>query len=251
MFAADIRDHVRQRVIELAMVDSRVTAGALTGSMAFEAGDNWSDIDVAFGVANGVMLEAILDDWTQVLNRELDVLDHFDLHSGPSIYRVFLLPSGLEVDVAVTPAESFGARGPHFRALFGTPHELQLTEQPNAFSLIGLCWHHVSHARACIERHKPWQAEYWISELRNHLLALACLRLGENTFHGRGFDRLPSLVGEPLANALVCSLKEPELRRALAVATKCLISELDKWDSTLCTRLSPVLQEFGAPHVKG
>ncbi len=249
MFTADIRDHVRQRVIELARADPRVTAGALTGSMAFEAGDNWSDIDVAFGVANDIALEAVLDNWTQVLNRELDVLNHFDLHSGPSIYRVFLLPSGLEVDVAVTPAEAFGARGPHFHALFGTPQRLQPTEQPNASSLVGLCWHHVLHARACIERHKPWQAEYWISELRNHILELACLRLGENAFHGRGFDRLPSLVRDPLADALVCSLEELELRRALAVVTKCLIGELEEWDSTLCTRLSPVLQEFGAPHV--
>ena len=63
----------------------------------------------------------------------------------------------------------------------------------------------------------------------------------------RGFDRLPSLVGDPLADALVRSLKEPELRRALAVATRCLIGELEEWDSTLCARLSPVLQEFGAP----
>ena len=247
MFTAEVRDHVRQRVIELARADPRVTTGALTGSMAFEAGDNWSDIDVAFGVANGATPEAVLEDWTQVLNRELDVLDHFDLHSGPSIYRVFLLPSGLEVDVAVTPAEAFGARGPHFRSLFGTTQKLQPVEQPNASSLIGLCWHHVLHARACIERHKPWQAEYWISEIRDHILELACLRLGENAFYGRGFDRLPSHLGDPLADALVRSLKEAELRRALTVATRCLIGELEEWDSTLCARLSPVLQEFGAP----
>ncbi len=249
MFTADIRDHVRQRVLELARADPRVTAGALTGSMAFEAGDTWSDIDVAFGVAGGITPEVVLDDWTQVFNRELDVLAHFDLHSAPSVYRVFLLPSGLEVDVAVTPAEAFGARGPHFRALFGTPQKLQPPKQPNASSLMGLCWHHVLHARACIERHKPWQAEYWISEIRDHILELACLRLGENPFHGRGFDHLPSLVADPLADALVCSLKESELRRALAVATRCLIGELEEWDPTLCARLSPVLQEFGAPYV--
>lgn len=246
MFTADMRDHVRQCVLNLARADPRITAGAITGSMAFEAGDSWSDIDVAFGVVSGITPEAVLDDWTEVLNRELDVLDHFDLRSGPSIYRVFLLPSGLEVDVAVTPAEAFGARGPNFRLLFGTPQKLQPTEQPNASFLIGLCWHHVLHARACIERHKPWQAEYWISEIRHHILELACLRLGENAFHGRGFDRLSPLVGEPLANALVCSLEESELRRALAAATTCLIGELREWDSTLCVRLSAVLREFGA-----
>ena len=99
MFTTEIREQVRQRVLELGRTDPRVTAGAFTGSMAFEAGDNWSDIDVAFGVSDGIAPRAVLDDWTQVLKRELEVLDHFDVHSGLSIYRVFLLPSGLEIDV--------------------------------------------------------------------------------------------------------------------------------------------------------
>src|SRR5690348_250197 len=117
MFTAEQRDHVWQRVLELARTDPRVTAGALTGSMAFGGGDEWSDIDVAFGTAEGITPEAVLDDWTQVLERELGVLDHFDVRSGSSVYRVFLLPSGLEVDVGVTPGADFGARGPNFRAL--------------------------------------------------------------------------------------------------------------------------------------
>lgn len=245
MFTTEIREQVRQRVLELARTDPRITAGALTGSMAFAAGDRWSDIDVAFGVATGISLEDVLDDWTQTFRREWNMLDHWDLRSGPSIYRVFLLPSGLEIDVAVTPEEAFGARGPNFHPLFGTYQKLQPVEPPDAFNLIGICWHHVLHARACIERHKPWQAEYWISETRDHLLELACLRLGENAFHARGFDRLPSQVKDQLSGALVGSLEEQELRRALAVATRCLIDELEQWDAALCARLSPVLQEFG------
>ena len=246
MFTAEYRNHVRRRVLELARADPRVTAGAFTGSTAFGAGDDWSDIDVAFGIAEGTTPEAVLHDWTQVFAREWGVLDHFDLRSGSSVYRVFLLPSGLEVDVAVTPAGEFGARGPHFRTLFGTAQKLEASPQPNAASLIGLGWHHVLHARACIERHKPWQAEYWISGIRDHTLALACLRLGENAVYGRGVDRLPVAVTNPHAGSLVRSLDEPELRRALAVATRCLISELEQWDPTLCSRLSPLLREFGA-----
>src|SRR5437588_3083617 len=186
MFTAEHRDHVRHRVLELARADPRVTAGALTGSMALGAGDDWSDIDVAFGIVSGITPEAVLDEWTQVLDREFSGLDHFDLRFGSSVYRVFLLPTGLEVDVAVTPAEDFGARGPHFHALFGTTQKLPATPQPSASSLIGLGWHHVLHAHSCIERHKPWQAEYWISGIRDHALALACLRLGENAVDGRG-----------------------------------------------------------------
>lgn len=250
MFTAQHRDQVRQWVLEMARADPRVTAGALTGSMAFGAGDAWSDIDVAFGITDGIPLETVLDDWTQALDREYRVLDHFDVLSGSSIYRVFLLPSGLEIDIGVTPGPEFGARGPNFRPLFGTTHKLEATSQPSASSLVGLCWHHLFHARSCIERQKPWQAEYWISEIRHHTLALACIRLGENAFHGRGMDRLPTTVTNPLAGTLVRSLDEPELRRALAVATRCLLGELEAWNPTLCARLKPLLQEFGDPQAE-
>lgn len=247
MFTPKIRERVRQRVIELARSDTRVTAGAIIGSMAYEAGDKWSDIDVTFGVVNSVRPEVVLDDWTKTLSRELDVLDYWDLRSGASIYRVFLLPNGLEIDISVTPEDAFGARGPNFHMLFGTAQKHQPTAQPDTSLLIGLCWHHVLHARASIERHKLWQAEYWISELRHHILELACLRLNENPREGRGFDRLPSSVKESLTEALVRSLSEPQLNRALAVATRCFIAELEQWDAPLCARLSPVLQEFGTP----
>src|SRR5690348_1725103 len=194
MFTAGYRDQVRQRIVEMARNDPRVTAGALTGSTAFSGGDDRSDIDVAFGIVDGVPLEDVLHDWTEVLEHELGVVDHFDLPSGSSIYRVFLLPNGLEIDVAVTPAKDCVARGPNFRALFGPPRQRQDIPQPDAFHLIGLSWHHVLHARSCIERHKPWQAEYWISALRDHIFALACLRYGENAFYGRGIDRLPATL---------------------------------------------------------
>src|SRR6516162_5410197 len=91
MFTAEQRDHVRQHFLELAQSDPRVIAGALTGSMAFGSGDEWSDIDVAFGIAKGITPEAVLDDWTHVLAREWGVLDHFDLRSGSRVYRVLLL----------------------------------------------------------------------------------------------------------------------------------------------------------------
>jgi hypothetical protein len=78
---------------------------------------------------------------------------------------VFLLPGGLEVDVVVMAAEDLGARGPKFRALFGTTHELEAPPQPDASYLLGMGWLHVFHARACIERNKLWQAEYFITVL--------------------------------------------------------------------------------------
>jgi hypothetical protein len=246
MFTTEQRDYVRERVLDLARADLRVTAGALTGSTAVGAGDEWSDVDVAFGIADDITPEAVLDDWTGVLIRELGALHHWDLRSGSSVYRVFLLPSGLEVDIGVSPQKEFGARGPRFRTLFGTPSHVEPLPPPDPNHIVGLGWHHVLHARSCIERGKVWQAEYWISAVRDYTLTLACLRLGEESSYARGVHRLPADVTAPLADALVRSLDEVELRRALGMATACFISELEALDSALCAQLKPLLQEFGS-----
>ena len=79
----------------MAQSDRRVTAGALIGSTATGLGDQWSDIDITFGIAESTSLPAVLDDWTTWFERELGALHHWDLPFGPSIYRVFLLPSGV------------------------------------------------------------------------------------------------------------------------------------------------------------
>ncbi len=90
MFTAEQREQVRQRILEVAQSDPRIIAGALTGSRALGGGDRWSDIDVAFGIAEGITPEGVLEDWTAVLAREWDILDYFDLPFGSSISRVFL-----------------------------------------------------------------------------------------------------------------------------------------------------------------
>jgi hypothetical protein len=245
MFTAEERDSVRDHVLALAKSDPRVTAGALTGSSAVGAEDEWSDVDVAFAVTDDTSPKVVLDDWTVALTRDLGVLHYWDLPSGSWVYRVFLLPSGLEIDIGVAPEKDFGARGPKFRTLFGTPRDLEPSPPQNPRYLIGLVWHHVLHAGSSIERAKPWRAEYWISAIRDHVLALACLRLGEEAYHGRGIDNLPSTLTEPLRDALVRSLDEAELRRALGMATTCFIRELEEQDPALCARLKPLLQEYG------
>lgn len=45
------------------------------------------------------------------------------------------------------------------------------------------------HAGNCIERGLPWQAEYWISTVRDHAITLACIRLGYPTSYATGADR--------------------------------------------------------------
>src|SRR5919199_1589217 len=136
MFTAEERDQVRDRIIEMARSDPRITAGALIGSMAAGLGDRWSDIDITFGIEEGISLRAVLDDWTAQFNSELGALQHWDLPFGPSIYRVFLLPSGLEVDVSVTPQQEFHPRSPRWRTLFGTAGDATQPTPPDPQYLI-------------------------------------------------------------------------------------------------------------------
>jgi hypothetical protein len=98
-------DDVERFLIQLAHEDARVTAAAVVGSRAHTAGDQWSDIDLTFAVATTPV--AILDEWADELRAQFDGTALFDLTSGSSIYRVFLLPGALQVDLSVTPASQF------------------------------------------------------------------------------------------------------------------------------------------------
>lgn len=248
MFTAEFRDQVRDRVLEVAQGDPRATGGALTGSTSIGLGDKWSDVDFAFGIANGNRLADVLDDWTRMLDQDYGVINQFDMHASQrSISRVLLLPGGLEIDVSVMAAEDLGARGPKFCLLFGTTYEVEAQPQPDASYLIGMGWLSVFHARACIERNKLWQAELFIRGIRDSVIALACLRLGEDARYAGGGDRLPAPLTDQLTDALVRSIDVLELRRALAVATLCLIRELEARAGQLSAQLLPLLLEYGVP----
>jgi hypothetical protein len=186
VFTSGQRDAVRRRLLELAGTDPRITGAAVTGSAAAGREDRWSDIDLFFGVADHVAMAAVVADWSGYLYGELGALHHFELTVPGAVYRAFLLPSCLEVDLGFTPAGRFGPAGPHFRAVFGDEAQPPPVTPPDPGHLAGLGWHHVLHARNCIERHRPWQAEYWISGIRDQTLALASLRFGEPTNPGPG-----------------------------------------------------------------
>ncbi|HEY6104115.1 MAG TPA: hypothetical protein VI007_12915 [bacterium] len=242
MFTAEERDDTRERLLGLARMDADVGAAAVTGSYASGGGDRWSDIDLAFAIRGE--LEPAMQHWTDTLYQQFAALHHWDLPFASSIYRVFLLPRGLEVDIAFTPASDFGPRGPNWRTVFGETVELTPGPPPARDEFVGLAWHHVLHARACIDRRKPWQAEFLISGARHYVLALACLRHGVSTRHGKGDDFLPREMTAPLEATLVRSMEEAELRRALEEVTSALTAELERTDPALAARLRPVLSEI-------
>jgi hypothetical protein len=98
-------------------------------------------------------------------------------------------------------------------------------------------WLYALHARSSIARSRVWQAEYMISGVRDHVLALACLRHGVSAVQARGIDSLPAQATTPLAGSLVCSLDVAELRRAFVVVTGALVVEIERADASLAHRL--------------
>jgi hypothetical protein len=246
MFSVKDRDRTRARVIQLAESDVRVVAGAVVGSLALGEGDRWSDLDLTFAVADNVSVIGVLEDWTRNLVEEFDAVHLFDLPSGGSIYRVFLLPGCLQFDLSFTPASKFGASGPKFKMLFGKAVEKPFAQPLSAQELFGYAVHHALRARFCIERGRSWQAEYWISGTRDYALSLACRRRNLSTYHGRGFDDLPSETHDIFKGALVTSLERNELLRALREAIDGLLREVGEVRD-LAAKVEPRLRELMGP----
>ena len=224
MFTVSQRDDVRDRVLRLADADPRVVAGAVVGSLALGEGDRRSDLDLTFAVADGVPLEDVLDDWTAVM-AELGGTKLLDVPAGPTIYRVFLLPGCLQVDLSFTPAAQFAAAGPTWRLLFGSAGPPAHRAPQPIDEIVGygaLC---ALHASSSIARGRLWQAEHWITGVRDSALSLATRRRGLRDAHYRGVDELPADVLEGAQAARVRELDPDDLRRALDAALELLLAE--------------------------
>jgi len=243
MFSVEDRNHIRDHVLQLAASDARVVAGAVVGSLALNEGDRWSDLDLTFAVAEDMPLPDVLEDWTRDLVNEFDAVHLFDLPSGASIYRVFLLPGCLHFDLSFTPASKFGASGPKFKLLFGSSVVKPYAQPPSAQELFGYAVHHALRARFCIERGRTWQAEYWISGIRDYALGLACRRRGLPAVYGRGFDDLPPDVRDYFKGALATSQERDELLCALGCAIEGLLREADEVHD-LAVKVEPQLHKL-------
>ena len=235
MFTPEERNAIRERLLGRAREDDRITGAALTGSAARGEEDRWSDVDVFLGVRGDI--DEVIADWTT----DLGAIHHWDLRAGEAVYRVFLLESGLQVDIAFTPESSFAARGPSFRVLFGEAVDAPPPPSPAFADLAGMGWLSVLHAYTRIERGRPWEAASWIASIRDQTLALACLRHGESPAYARGVDRLPPDVTAPLETTLVRGLAPEELRRALREARRCLVDEIAQADGPLAEGLEAAL----------
>jgi predicted nucleotidyltransferase len=246
MYTPEERSRLRDALIAAAREDARITGAALTGSAAVGAEDEWSDIDLAFAVASEAGYDEVLADWTRRLYTEHGAVDHVDVRFGRTVFRVFLLASTLQVDLAFWPEAEFGAIAPTFQLLFGSARERPHVSAPPASDLTRMAWLYALHARSSLARGRMWQAEYMLSGVRDHVLALMCLRHGLPAVQGRGMDQLPAAETAALTRALACSLDAGELRRAFRVAVDSLVGEVERADSAVAARLVPTLRALAS-----
>jgi hypothetical protein len=246
MFTHEERARLRSALLERAASDERITGAAVTGSASDSREDEWSDIDLAFGVSSAVNLATVLSEWTAHMYDYHHALHHLDVMTGAWTYRVFLLSNTLQVDLAFVVETEFRALAPTFRLVSGKANEPRHSSPPQVGAIIGIAWLYALHARSCIARRKLWQAEYMISGIRDNALALACIRHGLPAAHGRGIDQLPEAVTAQFEDSLVRQIDKAELARAFGEATRRLLDEIQGVDAALAERLQePLLQLAG------
>jgi hypothetical protein len=65
VFTPAERDALREQLLERAQADERIVAAAITGSAAVGAADEWSDVDLFFGVADDAERQDVIGEWTK------------------------------------------------------------------------------------------------------------------------------------------------------------------------------------------
>ena len=256
MFTVEQRDALRARMLRLAEEDERVLAGAAVGSLAVGTGDRFSDLDLTFGIEDGVPVAQVLDAWTRTLSEELHAIELADLTAGPTSYRVFLLPDALQFDLSMTPATEFRPAGPRFQLLFGetaadepeasapVAGRLSIPTPAVAGDIFGWGVIYALHARACIERGRVWQAEHYVDAVRDHALSLACLSRGLPATQARGYDELSPETLAAFDRTHVGSLEPDVLRRVLGASVLALLNEGGEADLPNVDRVAERLVEL-------
>jgi len=237
VFTVEQRDALRERMLGLAEEDERVVAAAAVGSLAVDAGDRYSDVDLTYATVDDVPVAEVLDEWTRRLAEELDAVRLVDLARGSTTYRVFLLPEALQLDVSMTPAAEFRPAGPRFRLVFGETAPESLGAPPPATGSLFIAtptipedvfgWGvvYALHARACIYRGRVLQAEHYVGAVRDHALSLACLREGAVPVQARGYDDLSAETRARFADTHLGAAERTALQTALSASVLGLLHE--------------------------
>jgi hypothetical protein len=238
VFTEQEREELRAQLVSIATKDDHIIGAAHIGSAAAGRLDRWSDIDLALCLAPNANLDEVAADWTNKLYRECDAAAHHDVRYGSTLFRVFLLKNTLQIDLSFWPADAFAAIGPDFKLIFGKANDSRSVPASPAGELIGMAWLCALHVRSSIARGRLWQAEYMLSAMRDHVLALACIQRHLIAHQGRGLHDLPLEFMDAAAECLVRSLEPEELRRACRSTMRLLFSQIKTSDAELAERLA-------------
>jgi hypothetical protein len=244
VFSQQERGDICHRLVAAARTDDRITAAAVVGSEALDRTDEWSDIDLALRLASGLEPAHVASAWTGRMYEDYGAVDHLDMWSGGTLFRVFLLSSSLQVDLSFWASDTFAPTGEPFRLLFGEANEPAGAPAEMPGILIGMGWLYALHARSSIARGRNLQALHMVNGVRDHVVSLACLRFGLPAHQGRGVDDLPVELRETLGETIVRGLDRSELSRAFAHAITALLEEAEWIDSDLASRLGNPAREL-------
>jgi hypothetical protein len=199
---------------------------------------------LTFGVAEGFSLADVMKDWTRTVVYDFGGIHLFDLPHGSTIYRVFLLPGCLQVDLSFAPAADFGPIGPRFELLFGRAVEKAQAPTPSVSEILRACGS-PCRPRALLHRgaDDAGKPSSGLAPPRDLALELACVRRGLDASYGRELDKLPAHVLDGFEETLVPSLERSALLGALAGTISVLLREsADAVDAV--AQVEPELREL-------
>lgn len=238
------RTALRDWLIDLARADEHVTSAAVLGSGADGHEDRWSEIDLALRLAPGRDPKVIADARAERLGERVQPVSQLDIWSLGALYRVFLLPDTLQVDVSFWPDDRFAAHGPNLRLFFGEANEPVSTPSGSAARVLGMAWLYALHLRSSIARGRAWQSVYMINGVRDHVVELACLRYGLPSAQGRGTDELPFDLRSALKATLPQTTEDGEPSRCFGELVPLLVSEAHHVDPQGAQELADVPAEL-------
>ncbi|WP_431952006.1 hypothetical protein [Nocardia lijiangensis] len=241
VFDEQQRAHIREALIAAAETDVRITAAAVTGSVALGREDRWSDIDLAFRLSADAVETDVVADWTRRMYDDFDVVDHLDVFRASARFRVFLRADSLQIDLAFWATEPEFGTLPAFHLVYGDGGPHPARPDPDAAQVIGTGWLYALHARSSLARGRIWQAQHMLDGLREQVLVLACLRHHTNPVQGRGHDDLPAELLTDLQTTLATGLDPTRQRSAFDALVRALLTETAHVDPERAQRITPSL----------
>ncbi|HEY9293391.1 MAG TPA: nucleotidyltransferase domain-containing protein [Microlunatus sp.] len=241
MFSSQERTRIRDALIAQAEKDPDITGAALAGSAARAAEDAWSDIDLVLQLRPDAREAEVVEHWSRWITDRYGVADSLDVFAGSVRYRVFLLPTSLQIDLSFWPHHQFRATEPSFQLIFGIANPATEPTVPDVNTAIGMGWLYALHARSAMARGRLWQAVMMLDDLRNQLIMLLCVRFGLNPWQGREVDKLPAPVREALQASRAPQVTGDDLERARILLTTQFLAEVAQHDRDRAAGLSGAL----------